>query len=302
MSGPTVVLPPLDGSLIVFPGFVDFQAQNNPDKPWVIYPTSGSSPTNTREISYLEFAKATHRIAHAIRPGRAGPEQEVVALIINTDNIINVTLFIGMIRAGIVVSILLLKWMIEPNNFIQPFPISARNSYHAICHMLEKSECHRIIMQSSMASLIQDVATQMHAKGFKLQIDELPCPSVAYPEMFSGHNQDRNDDPYPPRSPPPEPDELCFYLHSSGSTGFPKSIPIKHKMTLQYCKTGGCIRRMLNIHFIHLSSRQYAGCSRQTSTTGINVRAYVPFDGDPISSGLSLDEFSAYHLVRATVA
>lgn len=240
MSGPTPILPPLDGSLIVFPGFVDFQAQHNPDKPWVIYPTS-SSPTHTREISYLEFSKATHRIAHAFRPGRTGPEQQVVAIIINTDNIINVTLFIGMIRAGIVVSVLLLKRMAESNNFLQPFPMSSRNSYHAICHMLEKSACYRIVTEPSTMPLVQQVVMQMQTKGVTLQIEELPCPSVAYPELFSEHYQPRNDDPYPPRSPPTDPEELCFYLHSSGSTGFPKSIPIKHKMTLQYCKTGKCI-------------------------------------------------------------
>ena len=106
MSSPPV-LPPLDGSIIVFPGFVDFQAQHNPDKPWAVYP-SPSSPTHTKEISYLEFSDATHRIAHAVRPGRNGPEQEVVALIIHIDNILNVTLFVGMIRAGIVVSTSLL--------------------------------------------------------------------------------------------------------------------------------------------------------------------------------------------------
>ena len=88
---------------------------------------------------------------------------------------------------------------------------------------------------------MQDVETQMRAKGVTLQIDELLSPSLAYPHLFGEQNQVRNDEPYPPRSPLPDPDDLCFYLHSSGSTGFPKAIPIKHKMTLQYCKTGGYI-------------------------------------------------------------
>ena len=90
-------------------------------------------------------------------------------------------------------------------------------------------------------SLMQDVETQMRTKGVTLQIDELPSPSLAYPHLFGEQNQVRNDEPYPLRSPLPDPDDLCFYLHSSGSTGFPKAIPIKHKMTLQYCKTGGYI-------------------------------------------------------------
>ncbi len=101
----SIAVPPLDGSLTVFPGFVDFQARHNPGRPWVIYP-SQESPTGSKDISYLEFSNATHRIAHDLRPGRNGPEQEVVAVVVHTDTLLYVVLLVSMIRAGMVVSML----------------------------------------------------------------------------------------------------------------------------------------------------------------------------------------------------
>ena len=102
------IVPPLDGSITAFPGLADFQSQHNPDSPWVVYP-SRDSPTGAKTVSYKELCDATHRIAHAVRPERNGTEQEVVAVIIHTDALLYVTLLIGMIRAGIVVSISSLK-------------------------------------------------------------------------------------------------------------------------------------------------------------------------------------------------
>lgn len=97
------VQPPLDGSITVFPGFLDFQAQHNSDLPWVIYP-SQKSTTGTEAISFAELSAATHRIAHILRPGRRGPEREVVAVLIHTDSLLYIALLNGMMRAGLVVS------------------------------------------------------------------------------------------------------------------------------------------------------------------------------------------------------
>ena len=102
MAHPSV-FPPIDGSLAPFPGFIDFHAEHNGDLPWVIHPSQDS--TSTREISYTELSAATHRIAHALRPGRQGPEGEVVGLLLHTDTVLYVALLAGMLRAGLVVRI-----------------------------------------------------------------------------------------------------------------------------------------------------------------------------------------------------
>ncbi len=96
--------PPLDGSITVLPGFADFHAANNPHRPWVVFPSS-QSPTNIVSISFLEFAKATHRVAHAIRPNRQGRDGEVVALLLNCDSILYLAIIAGIIRAGLTVCI-----------------------------------------------------------------------------------------------------------------------------------------------------------------------------------------------------
>ena len=95
--------PPHDGSLTVIPGFVDFHAEHNADFPWAKYP-SRSEPGAIEVITFSQFAEATHRVAHKVRPARQGSDGEVVTLLIHCDTILYVTTLAGLIRANIVVS------------------------------------------------------------------------------------------------------------------------------------------------------------------------------------------------------
>lgn len=94
--------PPLDGSLTVIPGFLDFHAERHPERAWALFP-SRTDPTQAESISFGEFAKASHRFAHLVRPGRAGKDGEVVTLLIHCDTILYLAVLTGLIRAGIVV-------------------------------------------------------------------------------------------------------------------------------------------------------------------------------------------------------
>lgn len=94
---------PLDGSVNVLPGFVDFHAKHNASRPWVKFPSIGN-PGESTSLSFGDFAKATHRIAHALRPGRAGDDGEVVAVFIHCDTVLYLGLLAGLVRAGFVVS------------------------------------------------------------------------------------------------------------------------------------------------------------------------------------------------------
>lgn len=96
--------PPVDGSMTVLPGFLDFQAKHNPSAPWVAFP-SIRSPNTSTTVSFLEFSKATHRVAHYLRPNRVGQDGEVVAVVTNSDTILYLALIVGMARAGLVVCI-----------------------------------------------------------------------------------------------------------------------------------------------------------------------------------------------------
>lgn len=94
--------PPLDGSVSILPGFVDFHALHNPHHPWAYLPTtSGSKPC---AISFGELARASHRIAYTLRPCGTGVDGAVVGVLVQCDSLLYVALLIGMTRAGLVVS------------------------------------------------------------------------------------------------------------------------------------------------------------------------------------------------------
>ena len=96
--------PPLDGSIPALPGFVDFHATHNPNRQWALLaPESGSE---VKSITFLEFADATHRVAHLLRPDPSESKREVVALLIHCDTILYLALMVGLIRAGFTVSII----------------------------------------------------------------------------------------------------------------------------------------------------------------------------------------------------
>ena len=97
------ILAPLDGTLITPPQFLDFHSQQNPDLPFCLFP-SPDNPANVASITLGEMDTASHVVAHTLRPNRAGPDDETVAVVINTDTVLYVALLLGMLRAGLVVS------------------------------------------------------------------------------------------------------------------------------------------------------------------------------------------------------
>jgi len=96
--------PPTDGS-VTLPETVDFHRQHNPTLPVYVFVEDGAS--NTTEISYLEFGRACDRVAHYLRSGRRGPEREPVAVMALSDTLLYQTLVVGIMRAGLIVTITL---------------------------------------------------------------------------------------------------------------------------------------------------------------------------------------------------
>ena len=95
------IFPPLDGSISIIPGLVDFHAQHNPSNPWaVLAPESGS---NTTSVSFREFSNATHRIALVFRPDATHSDGDIVAVLVNCDSVLYLALLVGLVRAGYVV-------------------------------------------------------------------------------------------------------------------------------------------------------------------------------------------------------
>ncbi|KAH7929524.1 hypothetical protein BV22DRAFT_1002412 [Leucogyrophana mollusca] len=96
-------LPPLDGSL-QFAELIDFNLHKNPAHAMFVF-ADDKQPTALTEITFLEFGRAAHRAAYAVRPTRTGPEGEVVVLVANCDTLLHHAVVGGMSIAGLVVSI-----------------------------------------------------------------------------------------------------------------------------------------------------------------------------------------------------
>ena len=103
------VYAPLDGTLKSLPDFVDFNATHNARLPWFSFPAAHSDESGSiSSISYEEMARATHLVAHWIRPGVQGLDHEVVMLFIHTDVPLYVATILGIMRAG---------WAVRPTPF-----------------------------------------------------------------------------------------------------------------------------------------------------------------------------------------
>ena len=106
MSTSTFTYVPLEESVSI-PAAVDFHLKHNPDHAFYVF----AEPDGTvRKITYLEFARAAHRAAHALRPvresedaAREGEDGAVVAVIALSDTILYHAITVGLMKAGLVV-------------------------------------------------------------------------------------------------------------------------------------------------------------------------------------------------------
>ncbi|KZT28824.1 putative aminoadipate reductase [Neolentinus lepideus HHB14362 ss-1] len=209
---PTWTLPPSDGS-VGLAELVDFRLQQNPDRTYAVFPSDAPDGEPTH-ITYLEWTRAIHRVAHILRPELDFRKREAVGIIANCDTLMYSTTIVALMRAGLI-----------------PYPMSNRNSPAAVCHMLQKTSCHRLITTSaSLGSLISGIKAEFSAIDYELQIDELPSLYDAFPRLGRETVHDHFT-PYPVLTNS-KPEDIVMYMHSSGSTGFPKSIPQTNKTLL----------------------------------------------------------------------
>ncbi|KAG2030449.1 hypothetical protein BDR03DRAFT_878261, partial [Suillus americanus] len=246
--------PPLDGSLFL-PELVQFNAQHNSDATFFVYDKPDSY--DLVSISHSDFYRACLRAAQAIGPASAGTDKEVVALIANSDTLLYQTVFMGIILAGLV-----------------PFPMSPRNSAAAVTSMMQKTRCRRLITtQHSLASLIDGVKAGLVSdiETSQLQIDEIPALNYLYPALVSG-TPDEAIVPYSSPGLRSSANDVLFYLHSSGSTGFPKPIPVGNMTAIHWCTTPSNI----GLADVPIHIRINSASLPSFHTLGINFQLLVP--------------------------
>ncbi|KAJ6483120.1 putative aminoadipate reductase [Mycena sanguinolenta] len=205
------------------PDIIAWNAENYPTAPCYLFaPIDPSAPIVN--VTHLEFSRALQRAAHLLRPNRAGPDGEVVAIIALSDTLLYLAIMAGLMTANCV-----------------PFPISQRNSPAAVVNLLQKTSCHRILSTcAKLDALLVGVKEELARvdPDFALTIEEIPSVSQIYPNLGRESPQSAFD-PYPLGNRPAW-DDVCIYLHSSGSTGFPKAIPETNRVIWQWSTLTTC--------------------------------------------------------------
>ncbi|EGO19943.1 hypothetical protein SERLADRAFT_418199 [Serpula lacrymans var. lacrymans S7.9] len=215
------VYPPLDGSVLIT-DVVEHHFQHNPAQTFYAFPEENGGGDKVIEINFLEFGRAAHRAARLLRDSTAGGIGQVVAIVAVIDIVHYQTVLMGLIKAGFV-----------------PFPISPRNPPAAIVNLLKRTSCHHMIMtQQPLHALLNGIKSELgsaqsgpEASTFDLTVQDVPSFADLYPKLGC----ETESDPFEPVPPvPARLNDVALYLHSSGSTGFPKPIPQSHLVVLHW--------------------------------------------------------------------
>ncbi|KAJ7659561.1 hypothetical protein DFH06DRAFT_1044174 [Mycena polygramma] len=202
LSSSTFKPPLLDGSSLLPDVFIH-HAQHSSTHPLFVYVNEDRLP---KTITWSRAVDAFKVVAHMSRTQVVADSDSesvpVVAILASTDQITYTSMVAGVVLAG-----------------FAPFPLSTRNSPAAIAHLLQSKSCSHMFVSSdpSMHKLAA-------AAGVILGGDLKMIPMPTFQELFE-----------PSHVPEILPrrvalDDAAVIMHSSGSTAFPKSITLTHRI------------------------------------------------------------------------
>lgn len=120
-------------------------------------------------------------------------------------------------------------------------PISSRNTSPAIINLLLKTSCHHLILTegSAIVQAAHGIQSTLRNQAHELELVPFPSLDAFLPQL--GCTFDKNDlfVRYPPIIHHGH-DLPAMYLHSSGSTGFPKPIPLTQRYIFELMKLRTC--------------------------------------------------------------
>jgi acyl-coenzyme A synthetase/AMP-(fatty) acid ligase len=98
-----------------------------------------------------------------------------------------------------------------------------------------KTSCHHLLTtRTTLKDLLDGVKVELEATNpsYELVIEEVPSLHDIFPKL----GVETEDNPFTPFKIDykPKVDEIAMYLHSSGSTGFPKAIHQTHQTLLDW--------------------------------------------------------------------
>ncbi|KAF8878687.1 hypothetical protein CPB84DRAFT_1793984, partial [Gymnopilus junonius] len=204
LSSKTFLPPPLNGSLTL-PELCEWQSKNSPNHRLFVFSRENGQ---VRTICWPEAVRAIHNGTRLVRkfmgwqPGMK--DAPVVAILAASDTITYFTMIMSIMRAGYVA-----------------FPISPRNSPAAVAHLINKVSVKHVFVGREQAMIDLGKEALAILKAQHPGIPELEfSPAPVFEELYVDNLNDFDDFPYEKRGP----DDIVVYLHSSGSTAFPKPI------------------------------------------------------------------------------
>ncbi|KAI0050773.1 acetyl-CoA synthetase-like protein [Auriscalpium vulgare] len=217
----TFSLPPLDGNPNISQ-LLEYNATHNSEYPFYIF-WDGSS---IRTVTYAEVYRIVLRSAsivkqhftrlqeqyalqEALRPPTRGP---TIGILAQADTISYFATLFGALRLGLVA-----------------FPISPRNSPIAVAHLIRSSHVIQLFVSpdAAMQQLASDVVDLLMKEHVAIEL----LPIIQFVDVADG-----STDPESIEIKKGSLEDDLILLHSSGSTAFPKIIPLTNRMVLQHSK------------------------------------------------------------------
>lgn len=122
-----------------------------------------------------------------------------------------------------------------------------------------------VTTQQTLHTLITELKAEL-GEGYGLVIDEVPALDTIYPHLASEKAEDAFE-PYPAPAVAAKPEDMQLYLHSSGSTGFPKAIGHTRASIQGWTKLGGSCSSSC------CCPRAYEALQRASPTSAASPRA-----------------------------
>ncbi|THV08177.1 acetyl-CoA synthetase-like protein [Dendrothele bispora CBS 962.96] len=216
--------PPLDGSL-TFMQMLDWNFTHNSSHPLFLYaPTSTDadpSPKNVA-VTWGEVVKAVYTGAKFLKDrvpdgtSTSANKAKIIAILSYSDAVSYYTSILSILRANCI-----------------PFPISPRNSPKAVAHLINQVGVSHVLLgyDQNMQQLMERAA-EFLKEDFGYTKEKIPSTSMipVFEDLYLSETQDDGKErvkkireEIPLKTPGPK--EYQVYLHSSGSTAFPKPIP-----------------------------------------------------------------------------
>ncbi|KAI9368851.1 hypothetical protein BJX61DRAFT_550058 [Aspergillus egyptiacus] len=183
----------------LLPALVDKHAQSDPDRLFAIIPNGAAVSDGFRRVSFRDLARGVDAMAWWIE-GQFGKDgkKETVAYMAGND-IRYYLLILACAKTG-----------------YTPFLPSTRLSDEAYQHVLDATNCHRMVFSR------ETLRRTMEIKAFRPETTYVEVPSTT--ELLDAETK-----PYPfTKSYDEMEDVVSFIIHSSGTTGMPKPVPLTH--------------------------------------------------------------------------